>query len=257
MRLLARVRDDLGTMPSSIPFRLHSDKGQEFLPKSLERFCELHGIRRTTTAGYDPSANGAGEQAIGYIKRKTRQLLTGARLPTTWWGVAALTAAHYSRCVAGLEAWPTLGFGTRVMVVRDPPDRNAFTPRSMPATVFGPAERVSGGYVVYQEGRLREVANITSTNLASEEIVYIKGHLHEWDSPAAPMQPPLPQTYDPALIGDPSQAVQGMPDRDDRDEGPRKEEKPAENLERVDEELQVGSEEDDLQFDAGSDGGQL
>ena len=77
-RMLAQIRDEHGHLPSHAVFRLHSDRGQEFCPLSLERYCERHGIRRTTTAGYDPSANGTGEQAVGYIKRKTRQLLTGA-----------------------------------------------------------------------------------------------------------------------------------------------------------------------------------
>ena len=65
-RLLARVRDDHGSLPGYLgTFRLHSDKGQEFLADSLEKYCESHGIRRTTTAGYDPSGNGTGENSIG------------------------------------------------------------------------------------------------------------------------------------------------------------------------------------------------
>ena len=53
-RMLAQVRDEHGHLPSHAVFRLHSDRGQEFCPHSLERYCESHGIRRTTTAGYDP-----------------------------------------------------------------------------------------------------------------------------------------------------------------------------------------------------------
>ena len=133
--LLAQVRDDHGHFPETLVYRLHSDRGQEFLTHSLDRYCQLHGINRTTTAGYDPSANGTGEQAVGYVKRKARQLLTGSRLPTTWWGPAVLAAAHYSRCAAGLHAWPHLAFGTRIMAVVDPKPRNAFVPRSLPGTV--------------------------------------------------------------------------------------------------------------------------
>merc|ERR1712002_975622 len=116
----------------------------------LQAFCDQHGIRKTATAGYDPSANGAGEAAVGFIKRKARQLCIGAQLPTSWWGVASLAAASYSRCAAGLCEWPALPFGTRVMQVQDPPERNAFLPRSLPATIFGPADKVSGGYLAYQ-----------------------------------------------------------------------------------------------------------
>ena len=74
----------------------------------------------THTAGYDPSANGAGESAVGFFKRKCRHLLTGNRLTTRWWGVGVLAAAYYSRCAAGLEQWPALPFGTSAMVVQDP-----------------------------------------------------------------------------------------------------------------------------------------
>ena len=105
-RILARVRDDLGRLPASMPHRLHSDQGGEFLSTSLQSYCDQHGIRRTTTAGYDPSGNGAGESAVGFVKRKARQLLTGSGLLSNWWGVASLAAASYSRCAAGLAEWP-------------------------------------------------------------------------------------------------------------------------------------------------------
>ena len=104
----------------------------------------MHGVRKTTTAGYDPAANGAGEAAVGWIKRKSRQLLTGAGLTTRWWGMATLAAASYSRCGAELHDFPDIPFGTRVMHVQDPPEKNSFLPRSLPATVFGPADRVPG-----------------------------------------------------------------------------------------------------------------
>ena len=128
-RLLARARDDHGHLPGHVVFRCHSDKGQQFLNKSLEKYSEEHAIRRTTTAGYDPSANGAGENAVGYLKRKARQLLTGSRLPSSWLGPAVLASAFYSICAAGLEEWPKLGFGTRAMVVIDPEPRDSFLPR--------------------------------------------------------------------------------------------------------------------------------
>ena len=81
------------------------------------------------------------------------------RLPSSWWGPAVLAAAHYSREV-GLEKWPKLGFKTRAMVVLDPEPRDCFAPRSLPATIFGPSERVSGAYVVYQQGNLKDAMNV-------------------------------------------------------------------------------------------------
>ncbi len=200
-RMLARVRDDHGHLPGHVVFRLHSDKGQEFLPETLEKYCELHGIRRTTTAGYDPSANGTGENAVGYLKRKGRQLLTGARLPSSWWGTAVLASAFYSRCAAGLEEWPKVPYGTRVMVVKDPAPRNAFVPRALPATVFGPSERVPGGMIAFQDGRLKEVVNIQISDLDAEDLVFVKGHMQEWATPIAPCAVPTSDDWDATRVG--------------------------------------------------------
>ena len=93
-KMIAQVREEMGRLPLTLPthwnvHRLHSDKGQELLPKSLDDFCLQHGIRRTTTQGYDPSANGAAEQAVGHLKRKARYLLTRVRLSSSWWGPAS------------------------------------------------------------------------------------------------------------------------------------------------------------------------
>ena len=245
-RMLAQVRDEHGHFPHHAVFRLHSDKGQEFCPHSLERYCEAHGIRRTTTAGYDPSANGAGEQAVGYIKRKARQLLTGARLPSHWWGVACVAAAHYSRCAAGLCPWPTLGFGTRAMLVQDPKPRNAFVPRSLPCTVFGPSTRVPGGYALYQDGRVREGVNLQPSSLDAEELTFVKAHVKEWSTPIAPSEPPQAEGWDATVIDstDTHRLRPGMidgrdlqlaPAADDAEEAPQVEELPAPVLVRPEE----------------------
>ena len=87
-----------GHLPGEIVFRLHSDKGGEFLSEPLEAYCRFHAIRRATTQGFDPSANGGGESAVGWLKRRGRFLLTGNRLPTCWRGTAVLTSAYISRC---------------------------------------------------------------------------------------------------------------------------------------------------------------
>ena len=197
MALLADVREDHAHLPRELVFRLHSDRGQELLPEALEAFCRFHAIKRTTTAGYDPSANGAAESSIGYLKRKSRHLLSGARLPTCWWGTAVLAAAHYSRCAAGLLEWPSLPYGTRAMVVKGPPARNAFMPRSMPATILGASERVPGGLIVFQDGALKEQVNVQTTSLEPEEIVWVKAHLRDFDHPIAPMDPPAVEAWDP------------------------------------------------------------
>ena len=260
-RMLAQCRDEHGHLPSHAVFRLHSDKGQEFCPHSLEKYCQAHGIRRTTTAGYDPSANGAGEQAIGYIKRKARQLLTGARLPSCWWGVACVTAAQYSRCAAGLYQWPKLGFGTRAMLVQDPKPRNAFVPRSQPCTVFGPSSRVPGGYVLYQDGKVRESVNLQPSNLEAEELTFVKAHLKDWDTPIAPSDPPQSEGWDPRVIDqtDVRRPRPGLidgsdlalaPGPDAAEEAPQVEELPQPMLVRIEEVINELDAEEDMDGEA-------
>ena len=249
-RLLARARDDHGHLPNHVVFRCHSDRGQEFLNKSLERYCEEHAIRRTTTQGYDPSANGAGENAVGHLKRKARQLLIGSRLPSSWWGPAVLAAVHYSRCAAGLEKWPRLGFGTRAMVVLDPEPRDSFAPRSLPATIFGPSERVSGAYVVYQQGKLKDAVNVQATDLTPQELVYVKAQLQNWDCPEAPQKPPASDLWDASKVDISVSREQGHQLRGDRllptepepqehDEAPLREELPERQLIRTEEVLEI------------------
>ena len=256
-RLLARARDDHDHLPNHIVFRCHSDRGQEFLNRSLEKYCEEHAIRRTTTQGYDPSANGAGENAVGYLKRKARQLLMGSRLPCSWWGPAVLAAAHYSRCAAGLEKWPRLGFGTRAMVVLDPEPRDCFAPRSVPATIFGPSERVSGAYVVYQQGKLKDAVNVQATDLTPQELVYVKAQLQNWDCPEAPQKPPSSDLWDASKVDISVPGKQGHQLRGDRllpadaepqehEEAPLKEELPERPLIRPEEVLETLDQEPEI-----------
>ena len=174
------------------------------MSKELNDYCVAHGIRRTLTQGYDPSANGAAEQAVGYLKRKSRHLLAGCRLSTTWWGMATKTAAYYARCEAGLYPYPRIPFGTRVMCVRDPVPRDAFASRSACATCFGPSEVVPGGYTVYIDGQLKDVTNILTTNLDAHDITFVKSHIDEWEQPLGIQAPAPPESFDAAAAPDPS-----------------------------------------------------
>ena len=76
------------------------------------------------------------------------------------------------------------------MVVKDPVPRSAFVPGALPGTVFGPSERVSGGMVVFQDGRLKEVVNLQISELNAEEITFVKARMDDWGIPVAPSKPP-------------------------------------------------------------------
>ena len=157
--LLAQVNNDHANFPTEIIFRLHSDQGGEFMSESLEKYLLEKGIPKTTIAGYDPNANPA-ESSVGIIKRRVPYLLGGNRLPTNWWGVALLAVAQLCRADAGLEEYPSIAFGTRVMVVKTPAPHNAFMPRAEPATIFGPYDHVSGASWTYQHGQVKARTNI-------------------------------------------------------------------------------------------------
>ena len=69
------------------------------------------------------------------------------------------------------------------MVVKDPHDHDSFNARSHPASIFGPSEMVPGGYVVYTDGKLRELTNVPVTSLELEEITFVKANIDKWDEP--------------------------------------------------------------------------
>ena len=68
MGLLAQIRNEHGALPHKLVYRLHSDRGLEFVNAAMEQYLKLHAIDQTTTQGYDPSSNGSGENAIGAVK---------------------------------------------------------------------------------------------------------------------------------------------------------------------------------------------
>ena len=180
--------------------------------KELEQYCLDRGIHKTSTAGYDPNANPA-ESAVGILKRRARYLLSGARLPTNWWGVATSAAAQLCRADAGLEEYPKIPFGTRVMVVRDPVHRNAFMPRTEQAIIFGPCENISAPSRIHQNGRRRAKTNIQPQGMSDDDLSWIKVNMSNWDAPDAPLPLPPRELYDATAVV----SVASIPDGADRE----------------------------------------
>ena len=73
--MLAQINNDHSNFPTELIFRLHSDKGGEFINEDLKQYCLDKGIHKTSTAGYDPNANPA-ETTVGILKRRSRYLLS-------------------------------------------------------------------------------------------------------------------------------------------------------------------------------------
>ena len=96
------------------------------------------------------------------------------------------------------------------MCVKDPAPRNAFLPRSMPGTAFGPSTRVPGGVVIFQDGKLKEITNFQPSALAAEELRFIELHLKDWDTPVAPAAPPTSEGWDARRAPQPQEEQQSV-----------------------------------------------
>ena len=198
--LLAQINDDHAGLPHSLYFRLHSDRGGEFLSEELNAYCREHAIHKTTTQGYDPNANASAEQGVGTLKRRCRYLLAGSRLPTKFWGVGILAAAQLERADLGVGDYPKIPFGTRGMMVTSPAPRNAWVPRAEPCTIFGACDHIRGAQWVYQKGWIKPRADLQPEGLSQDDLVWVKLNVRSWDAPDCPMDLPDIIDFDAAAV---------------------------------------------------------
>ena len=110
--------------------------------------------------------------------------------------MASLAAAYLYRVDAEAADPPRLQFGTRVMANVDPVPRNAFLPRALPATVFGPCDTVPGGYWIYQNGKVVAKRNIQTSGIPMEELNILKATWDEHETPISPEVPPEAGLFD-------------------------------------------------------------
>ena len=127
--------------------------------------------------------------------------------------MSVLAAAQLCRADAGLEEYPRIPFGTRVMVVRDPKSKDAFAPIALPATVFGPCSMVTSGMWTYQKGNAKCRTNIAVQGMTAEDINWVKVNVDNWDPPDAPLPLPPADMYDARCLT-PSRPADGGATRD-------------------------------------------
>ena len=92
---------------------LRTDGGGEFTSSELKDFCKEHGIVHEVTAPYTPQHNGIVEKRNRIILNMVRCMLKQKNLSHSFWGEAAMIAAHVlNRCptkrlnsVVPEEAW--------------------------------------------------------------------------------------------------------------------------------------------------------
>eukprot|EP00439_Symbiodinium_sp_Y106_P083529 s1339_g23.t1 len=161
LRALQEVYIDLKMMGLPVN-RLHADRAREFRTPAVSEWAASRDVQVTRTEGDAPAQNGAAEQAVKYVKSRTRILLSSAQELTekpmkevkTWWPMAAEAAVDRQRALAfGQEKTPPAGFGSKVFVKRKRygVDAKDLDPKWGPAVYLGPARDVPGGHVVLTE----------------------------------------------------------------------------------------------------------
>ena len=171
LRALQEIYIDLKMLGLPVN-RLHADRAREFRTPEVGEWAASRDIQVTRTEGDAPAQNGAAEQAVKYIKSRTRILLSSAQELSghkakdvkTWWPLAAETAAARQRAMAfGQEVNFPAGFGNKVFVKRKRYGAVArdLDPKWGPAIYLGPARDVPGGHIVLTEdGHLWNTCNV-------------------------------------------------------------------------------------------------
>ena len=161
LRALQEVYIDLKMMGLPVN-RLHADRAREFRTPAVAEWAASRDVQVTRTEGDSPAQNGAAEQAVKYVKSRTRILLSSAQELTgrpakevkTWWPMAAESVVDRQRALAfGQEKSSPAGFGSQVFVKRKRygVDAKDLDPKWGPAIYLGPARDVPGGHVVLTE----------------------------------------------------------------------------------------------------------
>ena len=121
-------------------------------------------------------------------------------MPTQFWGVAVLAAAHLERVDAGLGFYPRIPFGTRGMLVTSPVPRNAWAPRAEPCTIFGVCDTIPNAHWVYQKGHIKARTDLQPQGLSAEDLHWVKLEVGHWDYPDRPLDLPPIEDYDAGAI---------------------------------------------------------
>ena len=158
LRALQEVYIDLKMLGLPVN-RLHADRAREFRTPAVSEWAAARDVQVTRTEGDTPAQNGVAEQAVKYIKARTRILLASAQELSgrdikevkTWWPLAAETVAVRQRGLAfGQDSKPPAAFGHKVFVKRKKygAETRDLDPKWSEATYLGPARDVPGGHVV-------------------------------------------------------------------------------------------------------------
>ena len=148
-------------------FRMHTDRGREFLNSHVRTWSLARDIVHTSTPADRPAGNGLCERFIGLLKGQARALLYHAGLDVELWPMAL----RYAACARMYEALKLLGetppklwpFGAKVVVQERSWHRKSWRPRSIDARVLCPAPGVTKAWLVLVERKAGEKALLITT----------------------------------------------------------------------------------------------
>ena len=110
----ARVLFDNFFVHYGFPEKLHSDQGQNFLSKVIQRLCRITGIKKTRTTAYHPQGNGQCERFNQTLIQMLRTLESDKK---SNWKAAVPSLVHAYNCTRS----ETTGFSPYQLMFGRPP----------------------------------------------------------------------------------------------------------------------------------------
>ena len=133
-------------------FRVHTDRGREFINNELKSYLLARDICHTSTPADLPASNGLVERYIGIIKSQARTMLYQSQLGENHWPSAMryVAARKFAESLSYLGAKPVkfLPFGSTIVVQARSWKHKTWLPRGVNAQLLFPAPEVSKGWLV-------------------------------------------------------------------------------------------------------------
>ena len=140
-----------GNVVSQVVYRLHGDKAPELTGLRAKEWGRTRGIVVTSTAAYEPNANGRAERAIGLIKEQTRAMVIGSALNEAQelWPLAVKHAAFMQRAheLGWHRSYPVWGAPV-VAKIKNMKSLDSFEPRGRDGYFVGASEDVTAGALI-------------------------------------------------------------------------------------------------------------
>ena len=136
---------------------LHTDRGGEFVNKSVRVWAESRNLLRSTTQPEAPSSNGRCERALGLVKRGIRALLHAHGLAPTFWPHCARYVGESMLRAAlkriGQPVSPMKPFYAKAMIRARTWADTKWSSRALEGRIVSPSPEVSRGWILRAENK--------------------------------------------------------------------------------------------------------